>query len=162
MAKYKGILIGAIVAILLITGTVVIMMEQKAKEGNEAVESSGGPATLSWPDLRQLDFKTKQAPESLKQHDRRKVRIPGFVVPLEDNAGEFAEFLLVPDAQACVHVPPPPANQMVHVKMKSGEKLKPVYGPVWVEGILRIVDVESVYGTASYEMRGLTVTPYKM
>ena len=43
------------------------------------------------------------------------VRLPGYVVPLEDLAAGIKEFLLVPYFGACVHSPPPPANQIVHV-----------------------------------------------
>ena len=44
------------------------------------------------------------------------VRLPGYLVPLEGQAGEWKEFLLVPYFGACIHSPPPPANQIVHVK----------------------------------------------
>ena len=46
----------------------------------------------------------------------QKVRLPGYLVPLEGQAGEWKEFLLVPYFGACIHSPPPPANQIVHVK----------------------------------------------
>ena len=53
----------------------------------------------------------------------RNVRLPGYVVPLEATAGALKEFLLVPYFGACIHTPPPPANQIVHVTTE-----KPVTG----------------------------------
>ena len=40
--------------------------------------------------------------------DGRMVRIPGFIVPLdEDSEGRVTDFFLVPYVGACIHVPPP-------------------------------------------------------
>ena len=47
--------------------------------------------------------------------DGRYVLLPGYVVPLEFSDSRIIEFLLVPWVGACIHKPPPPANQIVHV-----------------------------------------------
>jgi uncharacterized protein len=63
---------------------------------------------------------------------------------------------------ACIHVPAPPPNLIVHVKMAKGKKV-PVnfYDPVWAQGQLKIQTTQNVYTEASYFMTGLTVSPYQ-
>ena len=66
------------------------------------------------------------------------IRIPGYLLPLEVSGANVTEFLLVPYVGACIHVPPPPPNQIVHVKViqKKGYKNKNLYDPVWVTGVI--------------------------
>ena len=52
--------------------------------------------------------------------DGKRVQIGGYVVPLDFDATRVKEFLLVPFVGACIHVPPPPPNQIVYVKAESG------------------------------------------
>jgi hypothetical protein len=63
-------------------------------------------------------------------------KIPGYIVPLEMDGEMMTQFLLVPTAGACVHTPPPPANQIVHVTPKTPVKIVSLYTPVWIEGEL--------------------------
>ncbi|MDX9716585.1 MAG: DUF3299 domain-containing protein [Thauera sp.] len=88
------------------------------------------------------------------------VRIPGFLVPLESDGEQIREFLLVPYFGACVHVPPPPANQLIHVIPD-----KPVPGawnmlPVWVNGVMEVGRMDSEMGVAGYQLRALRVEEY--
>ncbi|AXI46297.1 DUF3299 domain-containing protein [Sulfitobacter sp. SK012] len=62
------------------------------------------------------------------------VRIPGYVLPLEFKGKKVTSFLLVPYAGACIHTPPPPANQMVHVNYPDGIEVSGLFTPVWIEG----------------------------
>jgi len=67
----------------------------------------------------------------------------------------------VPFAGACIHVPPPPPNQMVYVKLIHNGKAKDVvHEPIVVTGVLKITTVKSPYGDVSYEMDGDGVKPY--
>ena len=103
------------------------------------------------------------------QYDGENVRIAGFLVPLEFSDMMVAtEFLLVPTAGACIHVPPPPANQIIKVSYPDGYKLKHLRLPVWVEGkvssdiqtdSLYIVDGETNI-TMGYQMDATLVTDY--
>ena len=66
------------------------------------------------------------------------VRIPGYVLPLREGEDKVFEFLLVPWVGACIHTPPPPANQIVHVKLEKGFDLgDDMYTPVWVNGVMK-------------------------
>ncbi|SHK22000.1 hypothetical protein SAMN05216369_1033 [Marinobacter antarcticus] len=89
-------------------------------------------------------------------------RIPGFVVPLKTTQDmRILEFFLVPYYGACIHVPPPPPNQIIHIKYKKGFKLEALYDPVWVEGTLLIDRTETDVGTSSYSMVAEAVEPYE-
>lgn len=66
----------------------------------------------------------------------QQVRIPGFVLPLEYSGTLLKEFLLVPYFGACTHTPPPPANQIIYGKLKTGAKFESIYLPVWITGTL--------------------------
>ncbi|MCM5572270.1 DUF3299 domain-containing protein [Burkholderiaceae bacterium FT117] len=90
----------------------------------------------------------------------RKVRLPGYLVPLEEDERGVGEFLLVPYFGACIHSPPPPANQIVHVRAD-----KPVRGlrtmeAVWVSGTLRIDRSDTGMGVSGYVMDARRVVRY--
>jgi len=88
-------------------------------------------------------------------------RIPGFVVPLKTTSDmRILEFFLVPYYGACIHVPPPPPNQIIHVKYREGFTLEALYDPVWIEGKLVIERTENDLGTSSYSMVAESVERY--
>ena len=124
--------------------------------------SASALPVVDWQLLRELNLATGEASEKLKALDGLKVRSPGFMVPLEDNSSQVSEFLLVPTPQACIHVPAPPANQIILVHMDSGKSAKIAYGPIWVEGILRINTVTHQYGKASFQILGDNTEAYKV
>ncbi len=88
------------------------------------------------------------------------VRLPGFVVPLEDSKDGLKEFLLVPYFGACIHSPPPPANQIVHVLPKSPAKGFRSMDTVWITGTLTTLRTDSYMGASSYRIEATSVLPY--
>jgi uncharacterized protein len=88
------------------------------------------------------------------------VRIPGFIVPLEDSKDGLKEFLLVPYFGACIHSPPPPANQIVHVLPRTPAKGLRSMDAVWITGTLATVRTDSYMGAASYRIEAVNVAPY--
>lgn len=121
---------------------------------------TGAGVEVDWRLLNQMDYITQNAPSEIKQLQNQKVKIPGFMVPLEDNQNKVTEFLLVPTPQACIHVPPPPPNQMVYVRMKKG--VESMQGaPIWVYGTFKVNTVRSQYGEVSFEMEADEVEDYK-
>lgn len=88
------------------------------------------------------------------------VRIAGYVVPLEETREGLKEFLLVPYHGACVHTPPPPANQIVHVKPRGPVKGIRSMDTVWVAGVLSYVRNDSYMGTSSWSLPAADVQPY--
>jgi hypothetical protein len=90
------------------------------------------------------------------------VKIPGFVVPLEVSAeGMVKEFFLVPYFGACIHVPPPPPNQIVYVKLHQAVKVNALDDAQWVTGRLRTETKNSRFGAAAYTLDADQVEPYK-
>jgi len=121
-----------------------------------------GALPIDWRVLGGLDVRTGAMSEALRQANGRAVRIPGFVVPLDDAQEEGAEFLLVPYYGACIHTPPPPPNQLVLVRMAGDKAVRlGLFEPVYLEGTLAVRTVESAYGAAGFEVRGTRVTPFR-
>lgn len=116
--------------------------------------------TIDWRLLRGLDFRKGVKSDTLRWLDGRRVRLPGFIVPLEDFQERAKEFLLVPYFGACVHLPPPPPNQMVYATLRSEQPMATFY-PVWIEGTLRITNFKSPYGIAGFRMQVTRMTPYE-
>ena len=128
--------------------------------------ASAAPTTedainIDWRVLAGLDYATGKSTDTLKKLEGKMVRIPGFVVPLDDFQEEGAEFLLVPYYGACVHTPPPPPIQIVMVGMTGRRSIKlGLFDAVWLSGRLKIASVESPYGTVGYQLEGMKVEPY--
>lgn len=101
--------------------------------------------------------------------DGKLVRIPGYLLPLEFSGKKVSEFLLVPWVGACIHTPPPPPNQIVHVKPDQPVEMAGMFAPVWVTGTLATGAVKKtlsmIDGTADidigYTLRASAVTDYK-
>lgn len=144
--KKRRIGIIAFVAILLIGLGVFIL--NTGEEG--AID--GRPIEIDWYLLSKLDYKTGDAPRELKRLHNKLVKMPGFVVPLTDNYSVLNEFLLVPNAQACIHVPPPPPNLIVHVHLQKTLPMRQVHNPSWVTGILKIETSTSIHGQSAFKM----------
>jgi len=92
--------------------------------------------------------------------DGKQVRMPGFVIPLEGDSEVVTELLLVPYFGACIHVPPPPPNQIVYVKFKKGVPIKGLWDVVYIVGKLNVENVKSELGQAGYLIEGVSVESY--
>jgi hypothetical protein len=88
------------------------------------------------------------------------IRIPGFMVPLEYGQETLTEFLLVPYFGACIHVPPPPANQVIHVLPGTPARMQTYMDAVWVEGVIELTSSKTGMGNASYRIRAARVRPF--
>lgn len=130
--------------------------------GAPSVVTAADPVTIDWRTLGGLNPNTGAVAPALKALNGQVVRIAGYVVPLDDATQEDAQFLLVPYYGACIHTPPPPPNQMVLVEMDGSKKVRlDLFEAVWLEGKLSIDVVESLYGTAGFQIKGLKVSPYQ-
>jgi hypothetical protein len=89
------------------------------------------------------------------------VRIPGYVVPVESAKAGVKEFLLVPYFGACIHTPPPPSNQIIHVWSSAALKGLHTMDPVWVSGRLSAARSESDMGPSSYRLDASAVQLYE-
>lgn len=94
--------------------------------------------------------------------DGQTIKIPGFIVPLEsDEGGLLNEFFLVPYFGACIHVPPPPPNQIVYVTLEDAFNLETMWEPYWIEGTIRTKSHTHAIGASVYSLEGTKVYPYE-
>lgn len=110
--------------------------------------------------LRELREEWDNAP-TVAALNGRAVRLPGYLVPLESQGGALQEFLLVPYFGACIHSPPPPANQIVHVRAARPVKGLRSMDAVWVAGVLRTERRDSgEMGVSGYRLDAQSVQKY--
>ena len=90
----------------------------------------------------------------VEKYNNAKVRVPGFVVPLEFDAEQNVNsFFLVPYFGACIHVPPPPPNQMIFVTGAKDLKADMIYSPFWISGTLTTDVMTHDLGQAAYSLK---------
>jgi hypothetical protein len=101
--------------------------------------------------------------------DGQLVRLPGYALPLELSEDGVRELLLVPFVGACIHVPPPPLNQMVYVELDRPYVVPDLYQAVWVTGRMKVQratkSLSLVDGSADvdagYTLNATGIEPYK-
>jgi hypothetical protein len=155
-----------------------------------APASAGKPSNLTWEELvpkdwdpmsefKGIDFnllddgdpraaqmmnRLRQVWDSAPINDAvlgRNVRIPGFIVPLEDGRDGMREFLLVPYFGACIHSPPPPANQIIHVLPRTPARGVRSMDAVWISGVISAERTDSYMGVSGYRIVATAVEPYR-
>lgn len=118
---------------------------------------------ISWDTLKTLEIdpkhKTTIIKPELKKILGKEITIKGFMMPLDYDSKAVVEFLFMPYVPACMHVPPPPANQLILVKMQKGLKVTPSFSPVEMTGILSVEENKDL--ESSYKMEGKTLKDFK-
>ena len=138
--------------------------------------AAAAPKELEWADLIPKDYQYEApdvahigqamaGPQTInapvvKALNGKQVKIPGFVVPLEGDENLVTEFLLVPYFGACVHVPPPPSNQIIYVKFPAGAPAEAMYDPIWLTGVIETKQWKGELAQVGYTMTGTAVAPY--
>lgn len=157
---------------------VIYMLETLPKRGPETEEYykeiDGTLPSLrkAGIDIKKVLAKRKEIRTSIVEAlNGQLVRIPGYILPLEVSGTKVTEFLLVPSVGACIHVPPPPPNQIIYVKTEKNEGYTSdkLYEPVWVTGVIAakslVKDLFLVDGTTGinigYTMQANKIEPYK-
>jgi hypothetical protein len=117
------------------------------------------------PNLERLDDADPQAKAALERMRRflddapvitslhgLQVRLPGYLVPLKAGKAGVLEFLLAPYFGACVHSPPPPANQIVYCQSATPlSGLRPMEA-IWVSGRLEVKRTDTPMCVSGYSM----------
>lgn len=88
------------------------------------------------------------------------VKIPGFVIPLEGDDKTITEFLLVPYFGACIHVPPPPPNQIIYVKFEKGAPIQQLWDVIYIVGKLKTETINSELAETGYLIEGVRLEEY--
>jgi len=133
-----------------------------ADEGTLADAIASNLALTLNPDRELSAYEKALTSSKVKQeYNNQKVRMPGFIVPLEFNKEQrVTEFFLVPFFGACMHLPPPPPNQIVYGKMEQGVALVSLMDAFWIEGTLSTKAVKNETAMAAYSMAVDKVEPY--
>lgn len=88
------------------------------------------------------------------------VSLPGFIVPIDYSGTGVTAFILVPFVGACVHVPPPPANQLVFVTTEKPYESSGMFEPVRVTGMFGTASTATQLADISYALSAESITPY--
>lgn len=98
-------------------------------------------------------------PRVVADLDGQEVSIGGYVVPLDFDATTVKEFLLVPFVGACIHVPPPPSNQIIYIKAEKGFDVRETFEPVTVTGTIKTATAFTGLADAGYTIEADSVEP---
>jgi len=120
-------------------------------------DSSRGALDDSDPQSQRLMRAIWDHAPTVDSLDGAAVTLRGYVVPLESTQGALKEFLLVPYFGACLHTPPPPANQIVHVVAAQPAAGVRAMDTVWVSGTLATNRHESSMGMSGYRLQAVAV-----
>ena len=165
-----------LLALLLLVATPLWAAQPRELTWSEMVPPdapSEAPDMAPMHDLSQLGNLDPEAAPAARQGmpnppvvpalDGQVIRLPGYIVPLEVNEeGRTTDFLLVPYFGACIHVPPPPSNQIVHVTSKEGVKLDELYQPYWIVGAMQVKPSTSDLADAGYQMDAQKILVYEL
>lgn len=167
----------ALLALLMLVALPVWAAAPKDLTWSEMIPSDAAPEVPNMTPLHDLSkmgdaLSAESAPAAkqdmpnapvVKSLDGQNIRLPGYIVPLEvSEEGRTTDFLLVPYFGACIHVPPPPSNQIVHVNSELGVKLDELYQPYWVEGPLQVKASSSELADAGYQMEAEKIYAYEL
>lgn len=121
---------------------------------NKNFDMSGDPSLKAWQDV----MSSARVRTDL---NGKKVRLPGFVVPIEyDGEQNITAFFLVPYFGACIHVPPPPPNQIVFVSGAKNLKADLIYNPFWIEGTLTTDSMSHDLANSAYSLKVDKISEY--
>lgn len=164
---------------LLATAAWAVELFENLPERNDDTEELFQMADEAVAELKEagIDIKALMAKRKLlrtsvvSELNGRKIAIGGYLLPLEMDGSKVTEFLLVPYVGACIHSPPPPPNQILHVtvKGKKGYKSEALFDPVLVTGVMSVKSATkdlfladgSMDLNIGYAMQASTIKPYK-
>jgi uncharacterized protein len=142
------------------------VLKSKTFFGGSMPVTDAGPPPPPLPEGKFMSVKRRQPgddrpPAIVPELNGQSVSIGGYVVPLDFDATTVKEFLLVPFVGACIHVPPPPANQIIYVKTDKGFEVGGQFDPVTVTGKISTTVAFTGLADAGYTIAADTVEPRK-
>jgi hypothetical protein len=142
-------------------------------------EWTGSARRIDWPDLIAKNAQAGPSLRGLVQHGQltaadpavagadvvpelngQEVTISGFMVPLQFDTDRVSHFLLVPYAGACIHVPPPPPNQIILVQSAEPVEASGVLEAVTVTGTLHVADLRLELAQVAYTLDAESTDKY--
>lgn len=125
---------------------------QMGTSPGKSEDSLPGYKPILWKTLRGLDVRTGRASSEVAALSGANVRIRGYMVPFDDEDEAVTEFLLVPVAGMCIHIPPPPMNQIIMVESAGGASRVEWDKEVEVYGQLSLAESQSPFGKTGYKL----------
>lgn len=89
------------------------------------------------------------------------IKMPGFIIPFDVSADGVSSFMLVPYVGACIHTPPPPANQLVSVTTDTPWPNDELWAPAWVTGTMRNQIQSTEFGDTGYAITAEKIEAYE-
>jgi len=133
----------------------------RAPRGPDGMFTPSQIPEAPWMSSRTQQSNTNEPPAVVTELDGKRVRIGGYVVPLDFDATKVQEFLLVPFVGACIHVPPPPPNQIIYVKAADAFEIAGQFDPVYVTGTLKTVRQFTGLAATGYTIEAAEVATRK-
>lgn len=94
--------------------------------------------------------------------NNKKVKMPGFIVPVDvQGEGVTKSFFFVPYFGQCLHLPPPPPNQIIYANFAKGYRVKNLDEPYYVEMTLHTKESKHAIATAAYTATVNKIYPYE-
>lgn len=164
MTRFRNLLQPALLGLLLLPALALADVRQL-----EWLDLMPEDEAQAWLDeqtgIDHSGFDTPEAFQSFRtvgELDGQTVRLPGFVVPIEtDENGDLLEFFLVPYFGACIHLPPPPANQIIYGRLDEPMEMIDIWDAFWMEGTLNIEDISNDTAASAYTMDVDSLTLYE-
>ena len=136
-------------------------------EWSDLVPNGGGKAYEALRNLGVVQHGELSTPfdqetdaEVTDKYDGQLVRIPGYLVPLDFEGTGVTAALLVPYVGACIHVPPPPPNQLIYVTTSEPYESAGLFEPVFVTGIIGAGATATQLAEIGYALSADTIEPY--
>ena len=108
---------------------------------------------ITWSDL--VPWTNVFTPNEVKFNkklDGKTVKIPSYIVPLDHIGFGVVEFMLVPFIGACIHVPPPPPNQLIYVTTEKPWDAMTLWEPIWVTGTIIVQAQTNIWAETGYQI----------
>lgn len=105
-------------------------------------------------------FDQETAAEVTTDYNGKLVRIPGYLVPLDVEGRSVKTALLVPYVGACIHVPPPPPNQLILITAETPYQSRSLFEPVWVVGTFGTAAASTELAEVGYTLAAQEIAPY--
>jgi uncharacterized protein len=127
---------------------------------NDEVEAMMQAPTVDHSGMLRMD--QQGSFRTIPELDDTYVRLPGYIVPVDvSDDQKMSSFFLVPYFGACIHVPPPPPNQIVYVTLATPIAVTDIYDAFWIEGTLSVETVQKDLAASAYVIRADKVTLYE-
>ena len=138
-----------------------IQWDDLVPEGAQATEDVNALLGIHDPGDAPLPEQTAiDETQVVTEYNDKTIRMPGYLIPLDFGSEGSKQFLLVPYVGACIHVPPPPANQIVLVTTEEPYQSQGLFEPVYVTGRMNTAVTTTEYAEVAYALSAEDIEIY--